>query len=143
MAPAAFDELFAANVRAAYFLTAALAPRMAARGKGSVVNLGSAGGQIGIPGSAAYSATKAALAALTRCWAAEFSPASVRVNTVSPGPTLTAADPEVIAKLGRTTLFGRAAEAEEIAETIAFLATDRSSYVTGSLLAVDAGRTAV
>ncbi|MFE4826735.1 SDR family NAD(P)-dependent oxidoreductase [Streptomyces sp. NPDC056672] len=141
--PAAFDELFAANVRAAYFLTAALAPRMAARGKGSVVNLGSAGGQIGIPGAAAYSATKAALAALTRCWAAEFSPVGVRVNTVSPGPTLTAADPEVIAELGRTTLFGRAAEAEEIAETIAFLASDRSSYITGSLLAVDAGRTAV
>ncbi|MFJ6085250.1 SDR family NAD(P)-dependent oxidoreductase [Streptomyces sp. NPDC092369] len=141
--PAVFEEMFAANVRAAYFLTAALAPRMAARGTGSVVNVGSVGGQIGLHGSAAYSATKAALAALTRSWAAEFSPAGVRVNTVSPGPTLTAADPEVIATLGRTTLFGRAAEAAEIAETIAFLASDRSSYVTGSLLAVDAGRSAV
>jgi NAD(P)-dependent dehydrogenase (short-subunit alcohol dehydrogenase family) len=141
--PAAFDEMFAANVRAAYYLTAALAPRMAARGKGSVVNVGSVGGQIGLPGSAAYSATKAALASLTRTWAAEFSPAGVRVNTVSPGPTRTAADPEVIAMLGRTTLFARAAEAAEIAETIAFLASDSSSYVTGSLLAVDAGRTAV
>src|SRR5580704_1548114 len=71
---ATFDRLFAANVRAAYFLVAALAPKMAARGSGSIISLGSMAGQIGLAGGAAYGATKATLAAMTRSWAAEFSP---------------------------------------------------------------------
>src|SRR6267378_1458756 len=79
-----FDRLFAANVRAAYFLVAALAPKMAARGSGSIINMSSMAGQIGLAGSAAYSATKATLAAMTRSWAAEFSPSGVRVNAVAP-----------------------------------------------------------
>ena len=86
---ATFDRLFAANVRAAYFLVAALAPKMAARGSGSIISLGSMAGQIGLAGSAAYGATKATLAAMTRSWAAEFSPSGVRVNAVAPGPVLT------------------------------------------------------
>jgi NAD(P)-dependent dehydrogenase (short-subunit alcohol dehydrogenase family) len=88
---ATFDELFAANVRAAYFLVAALAPKMAARGSGSIINLGSMAGQIGLVAGAAYGATKAALASFTRSWAAEFGPAGVRVNTISPGPVFTGA----------------------------------------------------
>jgi len=63
---ATFDRLFAANVRAAYFLVAALAPKMAARGSGSIISLGSMAGQIGLAGGAAYRATKATLAAMTR-----------------------------------------------------------------------------
>jgi NAD(P)-dependent dehydrogenase (short-subunit alcohol dehydrogenase family) len=74
---ATFDRLFAANVRAAYFLVAALAPKMAARRSGSIVNIGSMAGQIGLAGGAAYGATKATLAAMTRSWAAEFSPSVV------------------------------------------------------------------
>src|SRR5882757_755603 len=84
--PDTYDALFDANVRSAYYLTAAIAPKMARRGHGTVINLGSMAGQIGLAGSAAYSATKAALASLTRSWAAEFSPAGVRVNTIAPGP---------------------------------------------------------
>jgi NAD(P)-dependent dehydrogenase (short-subunit alcohol dehydrogenase family) len=72
-----FDRLFAANVRAPYFLVGALAPKMAARGRGSIINIGSMAGHVGMPGGAAYGATKAALAAMTRSWAAEFSPAGV------------------------------------------------------------------
>src|ERR1700730_7866647 len=79
---ATFDRLFAANVRAAYFLVAALAPEMAARGSGSIISSGMMAGQIGPAGGAAYSATKATLAAMTRSWAAEFSPSGVRVNAV-------------------------------------------------------------
>ena len=67
---ATFDRLFAANVRAPYFLVAALAPGMAARGSGSIINIGSQAGQVGMPGIAAYSATKGALASMTRSWAA-------------------------------------------------------------------------
>jgi len=142
--PATFDRLFAANVRSAYFLVAAIAPMMAKRGAGSIINLGSMVGQIGLPGSAAYSATKAALAALTRSWAAEFSPQGVRVNAVAPGPAYTeGAAPERIAALGATTLLARAAKPAEIADVIAFLASPKAAYITGAVIAADGGRTAI
>ena len=141
---ATFDRLFATNVRAAYFLVAALAPKMIARGSGSVISLGSMAGQIGLAGGAAYGATKATLAAMTRSWAAEFSPSGVRVNAVAPGPVLTSgATPDRIEALGATTLLARAAQPGEIAGIIAFLASPKASYITGAILAVDGGRTAI
>ena len=140
---ATFDRLFAANVRAAYFLVAALAPKMAARG-GSIINIGSMAGQIGLAGGAAYSATKATLAAMTRSWAAEFSPSGVRVNAVAAGPVLTnGAAPERIEALGATTLLARPAQPGEIAGVIAFLASPKASYITGAVIAADGGRTAI
>ena len=90
---ATFDRLFAANVRAPYLLVAALAPKMAARGSGSIINIGSQAGQIGMAWNAAYSATKGALHSMTRSWAAEFSPAGVRVNAVAAGPVYTPIQP--------------------------------------------------
>jgi NAD(P)-dependent dehydrogenase (short-subunit alcohol dehydrogenase family) len=141
---ATFDRLFAANVRAPYFLVAALAPKMATRGSGSIINLSSMAGQIGMAGSAAYGATKATLASMTRSWAAEFSPAGVRVNAIAPGPVFTGgATPDRIEALGATTLLGRAAQPNEIAAVIAFLASPKASYVTGAVIAADGGRTAV
>jgi NAD(P)-dependent dehydrogenase (short-subunit alcohol dehydrogenase family) len=142
--PDRYDELFDANVRSAYFLTAAIAPRMAERGRGTVINVGSMAGQIGLAGGAAYSATKAALASLTRSWAAEYSPRGVRVNTIAPGPAYTGGSSrESLTALGNTTLLSRAAEAEEIGDVIAFLASPAAGYITGAVIPVDGGRTAV
>ena len=140
-----FDSLFASNVRAPYFLVAAFAPAMAARGTGSIVNIGSMSGSLGLPGgSAAYGATKAALAALTRGWTAEYSPRGVRINTVAPGPIYTRPEArELFDALGETTALHRAAQPAEIAEVVAFLASPRASYVTGALVAADGGRTAI
>ena len=141
---ATFDTLFASNVRSAYQLVAAIAPGMASRGHGSIVSLDSMAGHVGLAGGAAYGATKAALSALSRAWAAEFSSAGVRVNTVAPGPVYTnGASRERIEQLGRTTLMGRAAQVEEIADVIAFVASDTASYLTGAVIPVDGGRTAI
>ncbi|WP_211327354.1 SDR family NAD(P)-dependent oxidoreductase [Subtercola boreus] len=142
--PETFDRLFASNVQAAFLLTGALAPAKVARGEGNVSNLSSMAGIIGLAGGAAYDATKAAMSSFTQAWAAEYSPRGVRVNAVAPGPVYTgAADRANTEALGKTTLLGRAAQASEIAEVVGFLVSPRSSYITGAVIAVDGGRTAV
>jgi NAD(P)-dependent dehydrogenase (short-subunit alcohol dehydrogenase family) len=139
-----FDVIFDGNVRSAYLLTAAIAPAMAARGTGSIINLDSMAGLVGLAGGAAYGATKASMSAMTRAWAAEFGSAGVRVNAVAPGPVYSdGASTTVIDNLATGTLLGRGAQPEEIAEVIAFLCTPRASYITGATIAVDGGRTAV
>jgi NAD(P)-dependent dehydrogenase (short-subunit alcohol dehydrogenase family) len=139
-----FDAMFAANVRAPYYLVAAFAPGMAARGRGSITNIGSMAGTVGLAGGAAYGATKAAVAALTRSWAAEYSASGVRVNTVAPGPVYTRPEArDLFDTLAATTAAKRAAEPAEIAEFVAFLASDKASYITGATLGADGGRTAI
>jgi NAD(P)-dependent dehydrogenase (short-subunit alcohol dehydrogenase family) len=139
-----FDAMFASNVRAPYLLVGAFAPAMAAKGSGSIINISSMAGRIGLPNGAAYGATKAALASLTKGWTAEYSPRGVRVNAVAPGPIYTRPEArQVFDSLGATTALNRAAEPGEIAEVVAFLASPRASYVTGAIVAADGGRTAI
>jgi NAD(P)-dependent dehydrogenase (short-subunit alcohol dehydrogenase family) len=141
-----FEAMFDVNVRGLFFLTQAIAPRMAARGSGSIVNVTTMAAEVGLPGAAAYGASKAAVVALTKSWAAEYGASGVRVNSVSPGPTRTEGTADMADAVGEpaaTLPLGRTAEAREIAEAVAFLASPRSSYVTGSVLAADGGRAAV
>jgi NAD(P)-dependent dehydrogenase (short-subunit alcohol dehydrogenase family) len=138
-----YDRLFDSNVRSAYLLTAALVAGMAGSEKGGVIiNVSSMVAAVGLSGAAAYSATKAALVAMTRAWAAEYAASGVRVNAVSPGPVFTEGSKNPVT-LGQTTLLGRAAQPEEIAEAIAFLASPRAGYITGAVIPVDGGRTAI
>ncbi|WP_328629096.1 SDR family oxidoreductase [Streptomyces sp. NBC_00353] len=139
-----YDAMFAGNVRAAFFLVAAFAPAMAARGSGSVINMGSMAGSLGLATAAAYGATKAALASLTQSWTAEYSGRGVRFNTVAPGPVYTRPDFRYLYDaIAETTAMKRAAEPAEIAEVVAFLASSKASYITGATVAVDGGRTAI
>ena len=140
---ATFDRLFAANVRAPYFLVAALAPTMAARGSGYIINVAHMAGQIGLAGGAAYGATKATLAAMTRAWRPVQSlrcPGKHHRCRAGADP---GAAPERIEALGAMTLLSRAAQPSEIAEILAFLASPKASYVTGAVIAADGGRTAI
>ncbi len=141
-----FDRVFSVNVKAPYFLVAELAPLMAKRGKGAIVNLSTMVADYGAPGMSLYGASKAAINLLTKTWAAEYGPKGVRVNAVSPGPTRTEgtdAMGEGLDQLAAQAPAGRSATANEIAEAIVFLATDRASFIHGARLAVDGGRTAV
>jgi NAD(P)-dependent dehydrogenase (short-subunit alcohol dehydrogenase family) len=143
-----FQRMFDVNVRGTFFLTAALAPRMAARGEGSIVNITTMAAEIGMVGAAAYGASKSAMIGLTRSWAAEFAGGNVRVNAVSPGPTTTEGTtevmgPEGIAGVGSTVPLNRPATVEEIARVVAFVASPRASYATGATFAADGGRAAV
>src|ERR1700746_3559143 len=141
-----FDRVFSINVKVPYFLVAALAPLMAKRGKGAIVNLSTMAADYGAPGMSLYGSSKAAINLLTKTWAAEYGPSGVRVNAVSPGPTRTegtGAMGEGLEQLAAQAPAGRPATADEIAEAIVFLATDRGSFIYGAKLAVDGGRTAI
>jgi NAD(P)-dependent dehydrogenase (short-subunit alcohol dehydrogenase family) len=141
-----FDRVYSLNVKAPYFLVAELAPLMAKRGKGAIVNVSTMVADFGLSGMSLYGSSKAAINLLTKSWAAEYGPSGVRVNAVSPGPTRTEgteAMGEGLEQLAALAPAGRPATADEIAEAIVFLATDRSSFVYGAKLAVDGGRTAV
>lgn len=142
----AFDLAFDVNVKAPFFLTAAIAPRMAKKGGGSIINISTMAATIGMNGLATYGASKAAVESLTKAWTAEYAAQGVRVNTVAPGPTRTpasAAMGDMFDVLASSTPAGRGATPEEIAAAVSFLASDEASFVYGAILPADGGRVAV
>jgi len=141
-----FDGVYGVNVKVPFFLVAELAPAMAARGKGSILNVTTMVAQFGQPGMALYGSSKAALVLLTKAWAAEYGPSGVRVNAVSPGPTRTegtAPMGEALDQLTATTPHGSPACPTTSPLRSPTLATDDAAYVHGAILPVDGGRTAV
>jgi NAD(P)-dependent dehydrogenase (short-subunit alcohol dehydrogenase family) len=139
-----FDEVYAVNVKAPFFLTAAIAPAMAQRGDGAVVNLGSWIARLGIPVGALYSSSKGAIETLTRAWAAEFGPAGVRVNAISPGVVHTPSPEE---HPGEAMMRGTPANAsgtpDAVAHAAVYLASDEAAFVHGTVVDVDGGRVGV
>lgn len=141
-----YDATYNVNVRSPYFLVAELAPLMAERGNGAIVNITTVAASKGLVGGGMYGSTKAALDLLTKSWAAEFGPSGVRVNAVSPGPIYTPGSSELgdlIEQLGAGTPAKRAGQAHEIATAVAFLVSDEAAYIHGTTLAVDGGALAV
>ena len=142
---ATWDKVIAVDQRGTYLCNVAFGSRMARRGRGSIVNIASITGSRSVP-LHAYAPAKAAVIAMTQCLAAEWGRSGVRVNSVSPGYTLTPAlqgainrgdrDPE---DLKRVTALGRLVRPEEIAAAVAFLLSGASSAITGVDLPVDAG----
>lgn len=145
--PTGWEKLLRLNVTQAMWAMQEVGPVMAAQGSGSVVNVASIAGVGAAPNMAAYGAAKAALMSLTRTAAAEWGAKGVRVNAVAPGwihtrlTDFATTVPELEQAFADSTALGRWGEPEEIAEVIAFLASDRASYVTGHTLVADGGLT--
>jgi len=136
-----WEEIFRVNVLGTVNFCKSVIPFMQKAKRGRVVNIASMRGHNMTPGNAAYSASKAAIINLTTTLAKAFAP-DIAVNAVSPGHTNTETgknrSPQVEAKI-KTALLGRAAEPQEIAEVILFLASDKASFMTGQTLLVDGG----
>jgi 2-keto-3-deoxy-L-fuconate dehydrogenase len=143
------DRLYAVNVKGVLFLSQAFLPAMIARQSGSIINLASIGGIVGIRDRLAYCATKFAVVGLTKCMALDHADAKIRVNCICPGrvetPFMQARiseypDPEAArAEMAATQAVGRMGTPDEIAAAALYLASDEAAFVTGSSLIIDGG----
>ena len=139
---ATFDRVFAVNVKAPFFLTAAVIPGMVEAGGGAIINLGSWITRLGIPAGTVYGATKGALETLTRTWAAEFGAQGIRVNALSPGVVFD--DPGDVPAAAEaamvTTPAGKPGTPADVAAAAVYLASDEAAFVHGAVFDIDGGR---
>ncbi len=143
-----FDRVVHLNLRASFLVIQAFGANMVSRGAGSIIAITSIRAMTTEPGQAIYAATKAGLIQLLRTAAAEWGPSNVRVNLIAPGVVETALTSQITAvpewhdAYARKSVLGRWAQPDELAGAAVYLASDASSYVTGSVLVVDGGWTA-
>jgi 3-oxoacyl-[acyl-carrier protein] reductase len=142
--PADWDEVIRTDLSAAFHTCRAVLPSMVARGDGTIVNIASRLGQIGVAETAAYSAAKAGLIGLTRSLAREFGPRGIRINAVAPGVTITEMTTDLVEtdegrRRLRDTALGRFGRADEVADAVIFLLSDASSLFLGQTLNPNAG----
>jgi NAD(P)-dependent dehydrogenase (short-subunit alcohol dehydrogenase family) len=144
-----WDRVYAINVRGVFLVSQAVARRMVARGGGgSIVNIASQLGLVGMAGRPAYTSSKGAVINLSRTLALEWAPRRIRVNAVAPGPVLTPftaplrEDPATDARYQAATPLGAWPDPAEIVGAVVYLAAPASGFVTGSVLVVDGGYTA-
>ncbi|ADB33671.1 short-chain dehydrogenase/reductase SDR [Kribbella flavida DSM 17836] len=144
-----FDRVVALNLRASFDLIRAFGRPMTERGRGSIIGFSSIRATTVEPGQSVYAATKAGLVQLLRTAAAEFGPSGVRVNAIAPGVVETPlteqikADPDWYAAYAAKSALARWATPDELAGAVVYLASDASTFVTGSVLPVDGGWTAI
>lgn len=141
-----WDDSMDINVKGAFLFMKRAVPEMLKQGKGKIVNMSSIAGHIGFPTSTAYSASKAAVAGMTKALAAELAPKKINVNAIAPGDVRTPfndhlfKDPEYAkARLSQTPL-GKIPVASDIAGLAVYLASDESDAVVGSIIFIDAGQ---
>ena len=141
-----FDLVLRVNLKGLFYAVSAEVKAMIAGGGGSIVNTSSVGSLIGNPALPAYGAAKRGVNSLTESAAVTYGPNNIRVNAIAPGLTITEMvedwnrhDPGIIDRIVAGTPLGRAAQPEEIAESAAWLLSDRASYVTGVVLPVTGG----
>ena len=138
-----FDRQFGVNVKGLHVGTRAALPHLSDGGR--IILIGSVSGELAFPGTATYSATKAAVAAFARGWAKDLADRNILVNTVQPGPIdtdLNPADGEFAKQMMGFIPLGRYGKVEEIAGAVAFLAGPDASYITGTTLNIDGGAAA-
>ncbi|MGF6901402.1 SDR family NAD(P)-dependent oxidoreductase [Paraburkholderia sp. GAS348] len=141
--PAELDTHYRVNQLGVFLGMRAVVEPMKSSGGGSIVNISSVSGLRALPGQFAYASTKWAVRGMTGCAAVELAPLGIRVNSVYPGlidtPMLAGNSPETNAFYAKMVPLGRMAKPGEVAEAVAFLASDAASYMTGAEIAVDAG----
>ncbi len=141
---AEWERTFAVNVHGTFAMCRAFVPGMRRRGWGRIVNFASMAGKDGNPNMAAYSATKAAVIALTKSLGKELAPAGVLVNAIAPAvidtPMNATTAPDVLAHIASLIPMGRVGRPEEVAELVAWLASDRVSFSTGAVYDISGGR---
>lgn len=142
-----FESIVEVNLKGAFYGLKYVVNEMLKTGGGSIVNTSSLGGVVGMPTLGVYSATKHAIIGLTKTIAGEYGRDNIRINAIAPGtnetPMVQAFPKEAISAMANAVPMGRLGQPEEVADVVAFLLSDKASYIHGAVLSIDGGSAAL